>query len=190
VIDYEKTWEAIQSGIIDTMTTAEYKNYVLGFLFYRCLSEKQERYLQECNVLDIPEGQTVNAVYTAAAAGDDLADYLEDISASLGYAIGPGDTWASLTAKIEDGEIIPSDYQTLFDHFNKHSQLNADAEKHFKGIFADVNTADTRRGADRGHQVLWAREGVDYLQPGSHEPAPQRCLVQQHPAEQRRHIEH
>ena len=52
-------------------------------------------------------------------------------SASLGYAIAPNDTWATLNAKINDSEIIPSDYQTIFDNFNKNAELNAEAIQDF-----------------------------------------------------------
>ncbi|HBI72928.1 MAG TPA: type I restriction-modification system subunit M, partial [Lachnospiraceae bacterium] len=89
--------------------------YILAFMFYRYLSEHQEEYLVENNVIDVADGQSVNDSYKEQAAGDDLADYLEDISSSLGYAIAPEDTWESLICKIDNSQVIPSDYQTMFD---------------------------------------------------------------------------
>ena len=78
------------------MDASEYKNYILAFMFYRYLSEHQEQYLVNNNILDIEDGQTINQAYLEQANGDDLDDYLEDISSSLGYAIAPLDTWESL----------------------------------------------------------------------------------------------
>ncbi|MCF1656989.1 type I restriction-modification system subunit M N-terminal domain-containing protein [Tetragenococcus koreensis] len=75
------------------MDAREFKNYIITFLFYRCFSEHQEEYLATNNVLDISEGSSVNVAYIAGASGEDPADYLDDISSSLGYAIEPEDTW-------------------------------------------------------------------------------------------------
>lgn len=76
-----------------------------------------------------------------------MTDYLEDISTTLGYAIAPEDTWASLTEKINNSEVIPSDYQTIFDHFNKNATLNSDAAQDFRGVFNDINLGDSRLGS-------------------------------------------
>jgi type I restriction enzyme M protein len=129
------------------MDAAEYKNYILAFMFYRYLSEHQEEYLVDSNVIDVAHGQSVNDAYASQAAGDDLEDYLADISSSLGYAIEPQDTWASLMTRIEDSKVIPSDYQTIVDNFNKHAELNKDAAQDFRGVFNDVNLGDSRLGS-------------------------------------------
>lgn len=81
------------------------------------------------------------------------ADYLEDISSSLGYAIAPTDTWESLLAKIDGGQVIPSDYQTLFDDFNSNAELNAQAAQDFKGVFNDINLGDTRLGSSTNERA-------------------------------------
>ena len=73
------------------------------------------------NVIDVEEGQTINEANKANESGDDLNDYIEDISSALGYAIGPDDTWASLMDIIENSEVIPSDYQTIFVNFDEHA---------------------------------------------------------------------
>lgn len=83
-----KLW-AMANELRGNMDAAEYKNYILAFMFYRYLSEHQEQYLVENNVLDVAEGESINKAYLEQANGDDLNDYLEDISSSLGYAIAP-----------------------------------------------------------------------------------------------------
>lgn len=138
---------AMANELRGNMDASEYKNYILAFMFYRYLSEHQEQYLVSNNVIDVEEGQTINEAYKAQACGDDLNDYIEDISSALGYAIGPNDTWASLMDKIENSEVIPSDYQTIFVNFDENAKLNIEAEKDFKGVFNDVNLGDTRLGS-------------------------------------------
>lgn len=141
-----KLW-AMANELRGNMDASEYKNYILAFMFYRYLSEHQEQYLVNNNILDIEDGQTINQAYLEQANGDDLDDYLEDISSSLGYAIAPLDTWESLIHKIDNSMVVPSDYQTIFDNFNKNAELNKEAVQDFKGVFNDVNLGDSRLGS-------------------------------------------
>lgn len=141
-----KLW-AMANELRGNMDASEYKNYILAFMFYRYLSEHQEQYLVNNNILDIEEGQSVNQAYLEQANGEDLNEYLEDISSSLGYAIEPLDTWASLIHKIDESMVVPSDYQTIFDHFNKNAELNKEAVQDFRGVFNDVNLGDSRLGS-------------------------------------------
>lgn len=147
-----KLW-AMANELRGNMDASEYKNYILAFMFYRYLSEHQENYLVANGILDREESKSVNRLYLEQASGDDLADYLQDISASLGYAIAPEDTWASLVQKIDDSQIIPSDYQTIFDNFNNNASLNKDAAQDFRGVFNDVNLGDSRLGSSTNERA-------------------------------------
>lgn len=150
------------------MDAAEYKNYILAFMFYRYLSEHQEQYLVENNVIDIQEDKSINQAYLEQANEDNLADYLEDISSSLGYAIAPLDTWQSLIQKIDNSMVVPSDYQTIFDNFNKNAELNKDAAQDFRGIFNDVNLGDSRLGSSTNerakslNRIVKLVDGINY----------------------------
>lgn len=129
-----------------TMDASEYRNYILGFMFYRYLSEKQEKYLIDNDIFDQVEGKSINDLYRQDAVGDDLKDYLEDISGALGYSIAPEDTWTTLMEKIHDSKANAEDFQNIFDHFEENAQLNSFAEKDFRGVFADVNLNNSRLG--------------------------------------------
>lgn len=140
-----KLW-AMANELRGTMDASEYKNYILAFMFYRYLSEHQEEYLLKNNVIDVIEGESINESYNSQVDESELEDYLQDISGSLGYAIAPKDTWQSLIDKINDSQVIPSDYQTIFDNFNKNAELNKEAVKDFRGVFNDINLGDSRLG--------------------------------------------
>lgn len=129
-----------------TMDASEYRNYILGFMFYRYLSEKQEKYLVDNDILDHIDGKSINDEYREEATGEDLKDYLEDISGALGYAIAPEDTWATLIEKIQESKANAEDFQNMFDHFEENAQLNSFAERDFRGVFADVNLNNSRLG--------------------------------------------
>lgn len=162
-----KLW-AMANELRGNMDAAEYKNYILAFMFYRYLSEHQEGYLIENNVIDVAEGESINKAYLEQANGDDLNEYLADISSSLGYAISPMDTWESLIQKIDNSMVIPSDYQTLFDNFNKNAELNKEALNDFRGVFNDVNLGDSRLGSSTNerakslNRIVKLVDSVDY----------------------------
>jgi type I restriction enzyme M protein len=162
-----KLW-AMANELRGSMDAAEYKNYILAFMFYRYLSEHQEQYLVENNVLDVTNGESTNNAYLEQANGDDLNDYLEDISSSLGYSIAPLDTWESLVDKIDNSMVIPSDYQTIFDNFNRNAELNQEAAKDFRGVFNDINLGDSRLGSSTNerakslNRIVKLVNGIDY----------------------------
>lgn len=66
-----KLW-AMANELRGNMDASEYKNYILAFMFYRYLSEHQEQYLVNNDILDIKEGQSINQAYLEQANGGRL----------------------------------------------------------------------------------------------------------------------
>jgi len=139
-----KLW-AMANELRGNMDASEYKNYILGFMFYRYLSEHQEHYLIDQGLVT-PNGDETTAQAYARTAASGLDDYLEDISSSLGYAINPSDMWSVLVTKVEDADIAPGDFQDVFDHFNENSERNPSAVNDFRGVFGDISLGDSRLG--------------------------------------------
>lgn len=140
-----KIWD-MANDLRGNMDASEYKNYILGFMFYRYLSEHQEKYLVEDVGLEVEEGQSINDAYIKETEENGEEDYIQDIANNLGYAIGPKDTWESLVNRIDNGEVIPSDYQEIFDNFNKNATINSAASEDFNGVFNDLNLGDNKLG--------------------------------------------
>jgi len=138
-------WE-MANRLRSNMDASEYRNYILGFMFYRYLSEHQEERMVQNDLLDSADGQSVNDAYAEQAGGDDLSDYLEELADSLGYAIAPQYTWQTIVDKVNNNSIAPSDFQDMLDDFNHNVDLNTNAKQDFHGVFADMNLGNSRLG--------------------------------------------
>ena len=139
-------WE-MANRLRGNMDASEYRNYILGFMFYRYLSERQEKYLFKNEILEgINNIQEVNEEYAKEATGDDLVDYLADIAESQGYAIKPQYTWKTIVNAVNSNTIKPDTFQNMFDSFNNNLRLNTKAREDFTGVFDDMNLSNSRLG--------------------------------------------
>lgn len=139
-------WE-MANRLRGNMDASEYRNYILGFMFYRYLSERQEKYLFENEILEgINNIQEVNEEYAKEATDDDLVDYLADIAESQGYAIEPQYTWKTIVNAVNSNTIKPDTFQNMFDSFNNNLRLNTKAREDFTGVFDDMNLSNSRLG--------------------------------------------
>lgn len=139
-----KLWQMANS-LRGNMSANEFQNYILGFMFYRYLSTRQEKYLIDQDLLDLSEGQEPNAAYLTIPNGE-LNDYLRDISSTLGYAMRPEFTWKSLITNIDNNTINASTYEDAFKTFEDNAEINNKARQDFRNIFGDINLNDNRLG--------------------------------------------
>ena len=140
-------WE-MANRLRGNMDASEYRNYILGFMFYRYLSERQEKYLFDNKVFDEnPDNISgINEEYAKEASGEYLPDYLEDISGSLGYAIEPQYTWKTIVDEVNNNTITPDTFQNMFESFDNNLKLNSKATQDFTGVFDDMNLNNSRLG--------------------------------------------
>lgn len=120
---YTKIWSTANSirGHVDA---TEYRDYILGLMFYRFLSEQQDKYL--------------------LTAGSDKN--LHQIANALGYAI-PGEySWQTLVRKVENETITLADFQGMIDSFNASLTWNQQTGQHFIGVLDDMRLNSSRLG--------------------------------------------
>ncbi|MBO0481322.1 type I restriction-modification system subunit M [Candidatus Enterococcus courvalinii] len=113
-----------------------YKDYIFGILFYKYLSEKATRWLE--NVL---RGETWESVYS-----QDSAKALDYMNKNLGYAIQPNDFFEDWKKAIDGDRFNIGMMTDSFGHFNQQIAFNAKGD--FEGIFDGMRFDSADLGAN------------------------------------------
>ncbi len=130
---------AIADVLRGDMDANEYKNYILGFIFYRYLSEKQENYLNEELKLD---GLTFKEAWKNEEWRDDLE---KDSINRLGYFLTPEHLFSSIIEKIKTNDTIRNDLREAFNEIT-NSSLGTESEGDFNNLFDDVDLDSVKLG--------------------------------------------
>ncbi|MCH5380716.1 type I restriction-modification system subunit M [Lactobacillus paragasseri] len=139
-----KVWDMANS-LRGNMDASEYRNYILGFMFYRYLSERQVEYLFDFFKDRIKDIKDVNDEYKRASVGE--GDYIVGtLAKNRGYAIGPEYTWKTIVDEVNNNTIRPDTFQNMFNSFDKILKINPQAMNDYNGIFADMNLNNSRLG--------------------------------------------
>ena len=146
-------WE-ISNTLRGGMDSSEFKNYILGTIFYRFLSERTENYMNEILKND-------HISYKAAYADPDYKPVVEKWSIDgLGYIIKPDNLFRELYRKIVKPEgdadkFSIEDYERAINELTG-STLGHKSEAAFSGLFDDMRLQDSRLGdtvSDRSDKI-------------------------------------
>lgn len=135
---------SIANDLRGGMDANEFRNYILGTIFYRYLSERTELYMQDILKDD-------NLTYEEAFANADFKPIVEKWSLEhLGYIIKPENLFRELNRKVikpmGDGDKFSvEDYERAVNELTG-STLGNKSEAAFSGLFDDMRLQDTRLG--------------------------------------------
>lgn len=130
---------AVADVLRNLMDASDYKNYILGFIFYRYLSEKQETYLNEELKLD-------GITFQEASQDEEMKqDLMEDSISTLGYFITPEHLFSSIIEKCKINEPIRNDLREVFNEITNSAQGTA-SEEDFEHLFDDIDLDSVKLG--------------------------------------------
>lgn len=131
------------------MGADEFRDYILGFIFYKYLSEKQ--YLFANKLLQTEKVKDYNLVKNK----DDLKAIKEESLEKLGYFLRPDELFSALTKKgnikideeDEDAKdnFILEDLQSILNAIEQ-STMGNESEDDFNKLFEDIDLASTKLG--------------------------------------------
>ena len=135
---------AIANDLRGGMDANEFRNYILGTIFYRYLSERTEMYMEDILKED-------GLTYEQAFTDEDFKPIVEQWSLEhLGYIIRPENLFRELNRRIikpngDADKFSVEDYERAVNELTG-STLGHKSEKAFEGLFNDMRLQDTRLG--------------------------------------------
>ena len=153
---HRRIWQ-IANDVRGSVDGWDFKQYVLGTLFYRFISENFSAYIE---------------------AGDDSVDYAsfpdnspileqikEDTIKTKGYFIYPSQLFENVAKNANDNPNLNTDLKAIFNAIE--SSANGYPSEHdIKGLFADFDTTSSRLGntvADKNKRLTAVLKGVSEL---------------------------
>ncbi|WP_233541670.1 type I restriction-modification system subunit M [Mitsuokella sp. AF33-22] len=119
----------------------DFKNYVLGAMFYRYISENLTNYINQ------GEHDAGNTDFDYAAMADEEAEEARNgLVEEKGFFILPSELFANVTARAEDDENLNETLECVFRHIEE-SAKGSEAESDFAGLFDDFDVNSNKLGA-------------------------------------------
>lgn len=150
--DQKKQLEAQLWGIANLLrgkiSADDYRDYILGFIFYKYLSEKQYLYANE-----LLEGEDVTD-YIKVTDSETLEAIKEESLLKLGYFLQPKELFSELAKKgnadtESESNYIIEDLQAVMNHIEQ-STMGTESEDDFTALFEDLDLTSTKIGRTVG----------------------------------------
>ncbi len=143
----QKLWD-IANTLRGRINADEYRNYILGFIFFKYLSEKQHLYAN-----GLLEEEDVKE-YTEIRDDETLQAIKEESLAQLGYFLDPNQLFEVIAKKGQNNFIIEELEETL--NYIEQSTMGTESEEDFNGLFQDVDLASSKLGKtpDKRNEVI------------------------------------
>ena len=142
-------WEGANE-LRGSMDASKYKDYMLGLMFYKFLSDRTLDYYRKFAELgEVPQEKVVEE-YTACFENNKYKDmFIENIKTTLGYVIQPNCLYQTWLQKIEDNTFEVDDVSNSLSEFERLIVGTKDVND-FKGLFSSsiIDVSNTALGED------------------------------------------
>jgi len=156
-----RIWQ-IANDVRGTVDGWDFRQYVLGALFFRFISENFARYI---------EGGDESIDYVKLDDGVVTDEIKDDAIKTKGYFIYPSQLFANVVANVNDNENLNTDLKAIFTAIES-SAMGYDSEEDIKGLFDDFDTTSNRLGKtvkDKNSRLAAVLKGVNELDFGHFE---------------------
>jgi len=155
---------AIANDVRGAVDGWDFKQYVLGALFYRFISENFAHYI-EADDESINYAELPDSVVTP--------EIKDDAIKTKGYFIYPSQLFANIAKSANGNESLNTDLASIFSAIES-SANGYPSETDIKGLFADFNTTSSRLGntvSDKNKRLAAVLKGVAGLDFGNFDSA-------------------
>jgi len=156
-----KIWK-IANDVRGAVDGWDFKQFVLGALFYRFISE---------NFSDYIEGEDESIDYSKLSDGVITPEIKDDAIKTKGYFIYPSQLFVNVAKTANTNTNLNTDLKAIFDAIES-SANGYPSEDDIKGLFADFDTTSTRLGntvENKNSRLAAVLKGVEELNFGNFE---------------------
>ena len=143
----------------------DFKQYVLGMLFYRYISENLTSYINE------GEHAAGDTTFNYAALSDSEAEEArDDLVKTKGFFILPSELFTNVLTRAEADENLNETLESVFNNIEASAQ-GTDSEANFKGLFDDIDVNSNKLGgsvAKRNERLVKLMNGVATMKLGDY----------------------
>lgn len=162
----EKQLWNIANSLRGNMSADEFRDYILGFIFYKYLSERMDIYADE---LLKEDGIKFDAIDENSEEGQAYLDAIkEEAIDHLGYFLKPSELFHVLAQKGEAGEFILEPLTEVLNHIEQ-STMGTASEDDFNGLFDDIDLTSNKLGKTEKaknelvSKILAHLDAIDFL---------------------------
>lgn len=157
---------AIADDLRGSVDGWDFKSYVLGFMFYRYISENLTNYINK------GEHAAGNTDFDYIALSDEEAEFArEDLVNEKGFFIKPSELFCNIRKKAPNDDNLNETLEKVFRHIEESAQ-GADSEDDFAGLFDDIDVNSNKLGGTvikRNERLVKIINGVGDLQLGDYQ---------------------
>ncbi|MCC0062710.1 MAG: type I restriction-modification system subunit M [Defluviimonas sp.] len=138
-----KLWD-IANTLRGKMNADEFRDYILGFIFYKYLSERMHLYANEVLKQD---GIDYLSVDEASTDGREILDAVREASVdALGYFLRPSELFSQIAKRgSKPGQFILADLTKILNNIQR-STMGTESESDFDHLFEDLDLTSTKLG--------------------------------------------
>ncbi len=143
----------------------DFKQYVLGMLFYRYISENLTNYINQGEI------EAGNAEFDYAKLSDEEAEQArEDMVKTKGFFILPSELFENVRKRAAKDENLNETLESVFKNIEATAQ-GTDSEKNFMGLFDDIDVNSNKLGgtvAQRNDRLVKLMNGIANMKLGDY----------------------